>query len=171
MKAIKLIWLADRLHLRTYGRTITGDVYFALPYGPVPSTTRDILELNSFSLSEDELSYSNEFIVITDKFNYKTNKNSDTKVFSQTDLNAIQTIWENYGACDQFKLSELSHQFPEWQKYESALNQKVASRFEMDYLDFFENIQDGSDLFIDDPSSIQLSKDIYLESQKISSIL
>ena len=31
MKAYKLLWLADRYHLRQYGRTITGDTFFALP--------------------------------------------------------------------------------------------------------------------------------------------
>ncbi|HEU4554556.1 MAG TPA: type II toxin-antitoxin system antitoxin SocA domain-containing protein [Chitinophaga sp.] len=171
MKAIKLIWLADRLHLRTYGRTITGDVYFALPYGPVPSTTRDILEINSFSLSDDELNYSNEYLVITDKLNYNTNKVPNTKVFSKTDLDILEKILEKYGAFDQFTLSKLSHQFPEWKKYESALKQKVASRFEMNYIDFFEDVDDSTKLFIADPSSTQLAKDIYLEDQKMSNIL
>jgi uncharacterized phage-associated protein len=171
MKAIKLIWLADRLHLRTYGRTITGDVYFALPYGPVPSTTRDILELNSFSLSDDELSYSNEYLVITDKLNYNTNKTPNTKVFSKTDLDILAKILEKYGAFDQFTLSNLSHRFPEWKKYESALKQKVASRFEMNYIDFFEDVEDSTKLFVADPSSTQLAKDIYLEDQKMSNIL
>ncbi len=32
MKIIKLIWLADRLHLRKYGRTIVGDTYYAMKH-------------------------------------------------------------------------------------------------------------------------------------------
>ena len=36
MKAYKLLWLADRYHLRQFGRTITGDTFFALPHGVVP---------------------------------------------------------------------------------------------------------------------------------------
>ena len=37
MKAIKLIYLADRLHLRKYGRPIVGDIYWAMKLGPVGS--------------------------------------------------------------------------------------------------------------------------------------
>lgn len=44
MKAYKLIWLADRYHLRNYGRTITGDRYFAMQRGLVPSDTKNIVE-------------------------------------------------------------------------------------------------------------------------------
>ena len=53
MKAFKLIWLSDRLHLRKYGRPILNDVYFALPMGPIPSNTKDIAD-NSDFLAETE---------------------------------------------------------------------------------------------------------------------
>ena len=35
LKLVKLIWAADRYHLRKYGRTVTDSEYFALPHGPV----------------------------------------------------------------------------------------------------------------------------------------
>lgn len=168
MKAIKLIWLSDRLHLRQYGRTITGDVYFALPFGPIPSTTRDILEGNSL-LSEDELSYSNEYLSRTDKYDFGTLKDPDMSVFSQTDIDIIEKIIEKFGHLKPFELSDLSHSFPEWKKYESALKQKIASRFEIDYNDFFENVSDGSGLFIDEAESLQLTKEIYTENKDILS--
>lgn len=34
-----LLYLADKQHLESYGRTITGQQYHALPMGPVPSVT------------------------------------------------------------------------------------------------------------------------------------
>ena len=37
LKAAKLLYFADKDHLLKYGRPILGDVYFCLPYGPVPS--------------------------------------------------------------------------------------------------------------------------------------
>ena len=49
MKAYKLLWLADRCHLRMYGRTITGDKYYALPMGLVPTDAKHILDGVSIS--------------------------------------------------------------------------------------------------------------------------
>jgi uncharacterized phage-associated protein len=43
-KICKLLYLADRMHLARYGRPITGDVYYALPWGPIPSYTLDALD-------------------------------------------------------------------------------------------------------------------------------
>ena len=40
---IKLMYLADKYHLMNYGRTITGDEYFAFPKGPGGSKTMDVL--------------------------------------------------------------------------------------------------------------------------------
>ena len=44
MKALKLLWLADRYHLRQYGRMISEDDYFAIQYGPISSSAKDILD-------------------------------------------------------------------------------------------------------------------------------
>jgi len=44
MKAIKLVYLADRYHLRKYCRLITNDIYFAMDNGPVASGVKDIAE-------------------------------------------------------------------------------------------------------------------------------
>ena len=71
MKSIKLIWLADRLHLRKYGRSITGDEYFALPNGPVPSATRDVLECNNF-MDDIASDYASEYIIAHEKYNFKS---------------------------------------------------------------------------------------------------
>lgn len=160
MKAIKLIWLSDRYHLRHYGRTITGDVYFALPYGPVPSTTRDILE-NNIGLSDDEQNYSKEYIKIIDKFQFESIKDYNPNIFSKTDLDSLNKILEKYNPFDHFQLSELSHSFPEWKKYEPAFKTGVTSRFEMSLDDFFINHDDGSGLFIDSDDFLRIAQDIY----------
>ncbi len=39
MKALKLVFFADRYHLRKYGRPVVGDEYLAMNYGPVASGT------------------------------------------------------------------------------------------------------------------------------------
>jgi uncharacterized phage-associated protein len=157
MKALKLIWLADRYHLRHFGRTITGDVYFAMPYGPVASTTRDILEKNT-GLSDSELNYGNEFLETSDKYHYNSSKDFDKKPFSSTDIEVLEKIFNQYSKYSEFELSKKSHSFPEWKKWESALEKEVGSRFEISLEDFFINYNDGENLFNDDEDYLQLSK-------------
>ncbi len=170
MKAIKLVWLADRLHLRRYGRTITGDVYFAMSFGPVASTTLDLVKPDPF-LSEVEKSYSQEFIGEFTKHHYSLVSSPDLNVFSRTDFDCINEINETFGGLDQFMLSTFSHQFPEWKKYESSLNSSYTSRFEMDLDDFFLNVYEQSHLFEDSEEDLRLSKDIFHENQQIEKVL
>src|SRR5262249_13142313 len=42
-KVCKLLFLADKYHLVRYGRPITGDRYYAMPYGPAPTTLLTLL--------------------------------------------------------------------------------------------------------------------------------
>ena len=41
---LKLLFFADRYHLRKYGRTISNDSYCAMQNGPVASKTYDLLK-------------------------------------------------------------------------------------------------------------------------------
>lgn len=161
MKALKLIWLSDRLHLRKYGRTITGDIYFALPRGPVASTTRDILENNG--LSDQEINYSGEFLEMFG-YDYLSKKNVNFRVFSDSDIEVMDIVFEKYHHLDHYQLSELSHVFPEWKRYKSALENGPASRYEIDWNDFFENVDDKYGLFMDQKNYLNLSKEIFHRS-------
>lgn len=165
MKALKLIWLADRLHVRRYGRSITGDVYFAMPFGPVPSTTRDLVESYQ-SLNELESEYREQFISTsnTDKYNFSSIGVLNLKVFSKTDLNIIDEIIEKFGQLKEFELSNFSHIFPEWIRYESELKAKNSSRFEIDYKDFFVNVEEETNTFMDTEENLEITKELMLEN-------
>jgi hypothetical protein len=162
MKAIKLIWLSDRLHLRRFGRTITGDTYFALPFGPVASNTRDLLEASPFC-SDEELAYGSSFIVAKDQYNYSTKADTEEKVFSRSDLNAFEEVYQVYGHLNKFELSELSHLFPEWKKWETALAASQ-SRYLMDLQDFFKDSPSDNPIFQDDPENLDLALKIFNRS-------
>src|SRR3990167_7093267 len=60
MKAIKLIYLADRLHLRKYGRPIVGDAYWAMKLGPVGSRTKRVAELDT--MPDEAYVYAKKYI-------------------------------------------------------------------------------------------------------------
>ncbi len=61
MKAIKLIFLADKLHLRKYGRPIVGDSYLAMKFGPVGSQTKNVAELSD-RLPKEIATYARKYI-------------------------------------------------------------------------------------------------------------
>lgn len=158
MKAIKLIWLSDRYHLRKYGRTITGDHYFAMPKGPVASNVRDLLEGNSFGKDKDEIIYTNCYIR-AQRYDFSTLKHIEEKVFSKTDIEALKLIFETYNNYSKYELSSLSHTFPEWLKQKEEL--KIARRSDININDFFENVDDGKGLFIDDSDFLEISQKMF----------
>jgi len=106
---MKLLWLADRIHLNKYGRLILKDKYNALPNGPVPSKTLDVSKI-SVEGSFDVKGY---HIISKCKF--------DSNYFSKSDIEVMEQVWDKYGERDQYELRDFSHNFPEWLRYESEL--------------------------------------------------
>jgi len=138
MKAGKLVYLSDRLHLRSYGRSITNDTYVAMKNGPVPSKTKDIV-LKSAWFEPEVIEYTNTYLSDPKDFSFNSIKNVDLNVFSKTDIKVMDEVYDYYGIRDQYELSEYSHYFPEWKRYENDLKSGVAKSFYIDLNDFFEN--------------------------------
>lgn len=162
MKAYKLIWLADRYHLRQYGRTITGDRYYAMQRGLVPSDTKNIVEgENPRHIAIDDI---NRAAIQHDKdsFSYRFVTDIDQGVFSESDREVLDLIWKTYGKLDQWQLSDLSHKAPEWKQYESLLKENgEKNSFPVDIDLFFENFYDGYGLFSDSKEKMTATKQYY----------
>jgi uncharacterized phage-associated protein len=129
MKALKLVYFADRYHLRKYGRLITNDTYFAMEHGPVASGVKDLAEF-SVALDKHEASYAKQYIRPVSKYTYESIADVDRDVFSDSDIEALKFAFETFGQLDKFKLRDKTHLYPEWKKHEQSL-QKL-SRTEMD---------------------------------------
>lgn len=171
MKALKLLWLSDRLHLREYGRMISNDNYYGLPNGPVPSASRDILEKSSFFKDDIAQDYADRYIKIINKYTYSSIQDVAYKVFSKSEIEILNKIYDNFGNKDQYDLSELSHEFPEWKKFKSVLDKKLSSRFQIKIEDFFEDYNEKSSLFVNNKEYTELSKSIYEEDLALNDIL
>jgi uncharacterized phage-associated protein len=170
MKAFKLIWLSDRLHLRKYGRPILNDVYFALPKGPIPSSTKDLAD-NSDYLADNEKELREQVLENAGRYAIKTKTEAQKNVFSESDLEVMSLVYDNFGNLDEFTLSELSHEYPEWKKFEKSLQMGHSSRFEMNYQDFFENNERSHPLFEQDGELLELNKEVFLENQIIGNLV
>lgn len=162
MKAYKLLWLADRYHLRHYGRTVSGDVYYALPHGPVPMDAMNIVEGKPTTLADgtDGIQY----IRKSKKYNITSVKEPRMEVFSQSDIEALDKILNVYGEMKWWELSDLSHEFPEWMEYESSLSNPYSKNgYKIDMNLFFKNRKKENGLFADSKELLELSKEIYSE--------
>lgn len=166
MKALKLIWLSDRYHLRHYGRSITGDQYFAMKNGPVASCTRDLLQNSVFVGADGKLIDLSKFInqeASVDGYEYAAVSEPNLNVFSETDIKVLDLIFDRYKGYGQFTLSTLSHSFPEWTRYEEQFKQSSRGRYDINIDDFFINVKDKQGLFQDDEDYLKESKEIFME--------
>jgi uncharacterized phage-associated protein len=171
--ALKLVYLADRYHLRKYGRSITNDVYYAMKLGPVASSVKDVIEGSSFLLSKEddnpEEDYFTEYLERGDNHHIFSLADVDIDVFSDTDIEALSFALENFKDVD---LVNETHKYPEWKKFEKRLENEESSRFAMNVLDFFENPEEGTeDKFDHDKDILESSKEEFIESNDIEKIL
>jgi uncharacterized phage-associated protein len=142
LKALKLVYFADRYHLRRYGRPITGDEYLAMPYGPVASSAKDLAEMGEF-LSDDERAYGARFLAPVDRYSYRSTAEVAERALSESDRTALAWAWEKFGGVSEFALAKLTHHYPEWRRHESALGGKRETRVPMSYRDFLEDPEAG----------------------------
>ena len=57
-KLIKLLWAADRYHVRHYGRLVSEGNYVAMRFGPVASLALDVAQVkNDFAFDKDDIEY------------------------------------------------------------------------------------------------------------------
>lgn len=168
MKAYKLLWLADRYQLRNTGRTITGDTYYALPFGLIPSDAKCLLEDEPTRLSEVK-GYLSQYLNVLPEHTYQAVSNPDLDQFSESDIIALDTIWSAFGDMKPMELSTFSHQFPEWTYYEQMLSdkgQKNAYRVNIDH--FFEPCSsDHSGVFNQSDELLALTRELYHQYNRI----
>ena len=166
LKVIKLIYLADRYHLRKYGRPIINDTYVAMDYGPVGSSIKDIVG-NTDYLGREEVKYSEKYLIPRPRLNLVVSKaDVDDDVFSDSDIEALDYIYKKFGRYKASTLVDISHKYYEWKKFEKAITSKDVTREYMSYSDFFDNtVKDELDLSDDD---IEASKEVFNDSYKIA---
>jgi len=136
MRALKLIYFADRYHLRKYGRLITNDTYYAMDNGPVASGAKDIAEGSDF-IGREAQNYASNYIEIFSRHDFKSKQTTDKAEFSISDLEALNYVLDKFGHLDEWGIVDLTHKYPDWYKHGPSL--KLADRIEMDVNDFFDD--------------------------------
>jgi len=106
-QVVKFFYLADREHLKRYGRPLTFDNYYALSYGPVASTALDLLNGAApalFGAKEATLPFRTERGTVKTKSGKETettfirepSRDVNVDLFSKSDLEVLDEIISKY---------------------------------------------------------------------------
>lgn len=163
LKLVKMIYLADKCHLVKYGRTVTGDSYFAMEYGPVGSTLKDVLEFNEFTLSSEELKYASKLLEkasILD-FIYKP-ADIDLDMLSDTDKEALDFVINNFGSWKPGQLVDFTHKYPEWKQHEYLFQNGLTKREDIKTEELLSVLDEDLNLFGVEKEHIEESRAILM---------
>jgi hypothetical protein len=140
-----------------------------MPLGPVGSSVKDIAEFSTF-LDIAELDYAGGYIQRGDLANTVVSiADVDSGIFSKSEIEALDFAYSEFGSQTAPSLVNITHRYPEWSKFKSALDSKETTRESMSYKDFFGNPVGGpTDKFALDNEVLSASKELFEEDHKIA---
>ena len=160
---MKLVYLADRYHLRKYGRSISRSKYFAMNKGPVPFDARNEMEqLENGWTSVVGITAS----LTCGHYEFTATKPSADELdhLSQTDIEAMNAALDVARRVGTDGLVDYTHFFPEWSNHQSALNKNdPESSVPMDIADFFLAAPREKEYCRADEELVALNKEAYAE--------
>jgi uncharacterized phage-associated protein len=110
VKVMKLLYLADRDHFLREGRPITGDDQYAMPFGPVPTLSLNLLD-GQFEQNEDGEIF--DYLETID-FMVRLKKLPAPLELSDSELKVLDAVVERYGAVPKWELVDWTHKLPEY---------------------------------------------------------
>ena len=105
-KIFKVLYFADRDHLADWGRTITGDRYIAMEFGPVPSALYDLFKREENAAGKGQ--FTDLFLTQSDK-RITPRADANMRVLSRSDIKALDKALNEYGGKDFKTITDLSH--------------------------------------------------------------
>jgi uncharacterized phage-associated protein len=171
LKALKLLFFADRYHIRKYGRSVTNSAYFAMAKGPVASEAKHVAE-DAKRLDPRSRSYARRFVRQKgDTFDYASVAEVDRAVLSKTDIEALNFAWGVFGHYSKFQLCQITHHYPEWKRHARTLQRGTHRRVPMDYADFFEEPDAGYNPCHElSRKDREIARELYVDSQAVAKL-
>ncbi len=124
-KLMKLLYFADKEHLKQYGRPIFYEKYIKQKMGPVATNTYSILSASKndpdFKEDIEELSQWIEFEKKDVNKNhqmivFKKKRDLDEDVFSKSELKVLKNVFEKFKNNLSEEVSAISHKLPEYEQ-------------------------------------------------------
>lgn len=111
----KLMYFSDKTSLEKYGRFISGDDYYALEWGPVPTHTYDLLK---------EAAKGGDFPFRVEGHAVIPSEEADTDLLSESDVERLSASVRLYGNAPMWKRHEDSADAAYKQAWEQRGNSK-----------------------------------------------
>ncbi|SHJ78733.1 Uncharacterized phage-associated protein [Palleronia salina] len=119
LKAVKLVYLADRESIARHGFPIQDEDHYSLPHGPVNTTTYDHIQ---GVVDPAQAAGWTEFL--TDRALHRVGLKDrnidpdDLDELSEADVAVLDDIWDRFGSMNQWALRDWTHDpknVPEWE--------------------------------------------------------
>ncbi len=137
LKIVKLIYLADRYHLRYYGCTFTNDKFVAMRNGPAGSNTANVVGLNLDFLDTHEIEEIEKVLKRDNNTIQVTLEQND--LLSKSAIKALEFANSNFGNISLGDLIELAHEYPEWKRHFLFFKKHPESKQDINIVDMFDN--------------------------------
>lgn len=119
---IKLLFFADKYHLRKYGRTVSSDEYRAMNFGPVATKTLSIANLDETWLPVSACALASDVLELSNGGKQlKLINDIPSTALSESDIEALDFAYNTFGDKKPFELVELTHKYPEWEKHQKEI--------------------------------------------------
>lgn len=107
---LKMMYLADKLHLERFGRFIAGDDYCAMAKGPVPSHAYNIIQtLRGDKSRRPGAEVAAQFFEYGDDFMLHLRREPDLDELSSSDIECLQEIVDIYQRVGKWAIKDMSH--------------------------------------------------------------
>lgn len=117
LKAIKLVYLSDRVSIEKWGFPILDEVRVSMPHGPVNSSTY------SYINGEHDLEKCGWSRFLKDRAEHEVSATNSISIhdldeLSEADIECMEQVWSEFGAMGRFELRDWTHNpenIPEWE--------------------------------------------------------
>ncbi len=163
MKALKLLYLSERLHLREYGRLITDDNLVAMKNGTLGSQSKDIATMSEY-LPHIVYKYAKDKLM---KNRYDIESNcQERNELSETDIECVDKVLAAVGEKTEYELADLTHELPEWKRHKYEIEDEDARVVSLDVSDLFKPSENKilEKIYSQSSAMLDLSRDLFAES-------
>lgn len=107
---MKMLYLADKLHLETYGRFIAGDSYAAMEQGPVPSCTYNMMKaVRGEKVRTPGVEVACDYFSYGSDHSISLKRPVDLDELSDSDIRCLENIASLYRVHGSRAVREMSH--------------------------------------------------------------
>jgi uncharacterized phage-associated protein len=109
---MKMMYLADKLHLERFGRFIAGDNYTAMEKGPVPSHAYNMIKKVRGDVNcrdGSDLAIACDFLIYRDDHRIDLKREPDYDELSASDIECLQEVVDIYQRVGKWAVRDMSH--------------------------------------------------------------